>query len=113
MVSGWLEFQDPFGWQLQMAGCLLLIFCLPELCQAQSPPPETTCLGAHCFKLAFFIMAVVCLVGVFINLTLAARTRNLYQSLHKLHSSTTTFSDDDDDGYNCEDKCDSDPILPH
>jgi hypothetical protein len=71
---------------------------------------ETTCLGAHCFKLAFFIMAVVCLVGVFINLTLAARTRNLYQSLHKLHCSTTTFSDDDDD-YDHE--CDSDPILPH
>jgi hypothetical protein len=74
---------------------------------------ETTCLAAHCFKLAFFIMAVVCLVGVFINLTLAARTQNLYQSLHKLHSSTTTFSDDDDDDYDCEVKCDSDPILPH
>jgi hypothetical protein len=34
-VAGWLEFQDPFGWQLHMAGCLLVIFCLPELCQAQ------------------------------------------------------------------------------
>jgi hypothetical protein len=84
----------------------------------QKAAAETTCLGAHCFKLAFFIMAVVCLVGVFINLTLAARTQNLYQSLHKLHSSTTTFShddddDDDDDDYDCEDKCDSDPILPH
>ncbi len=87
--------------------------------QKAAAAAETTCLGAHCFKLAFFIMAVVCLVGVFINLTLAARTRNLYQSLHKLHSSTTTFSDDDDgdddddDDYNCEDKGDSDPILPH
>lgn len=82
--------------------------------QKAAAAAETTCLGAHCFKLAFFIMAVVCLVGVFINLTLAARTRNLYQSLHKLHSSTTTFSDDDDDDdCNCEDKCDSDPILPH
>ncbi len=81
--------------------------------KAAAAAAETTCLGAHCFKLAFFIMAVVCLVGVFINLTIAARTRKLYQSLHKLHSSTTTFSDDDDDDYDCEDKCESDPILPH
>ncbi len=63
------------------------------LLQQAATAAEGKCSGAHCFRLAFIIMAAVCAVGVFINLALAARTRSLYQSLHKRqssHSTTTT-----------------------
>ncbi|CAM6028475.1 unnamed protein product [Sphagnum balticum] len=69
------------------------------LLQQAATAAEGKCSGAHCFRLAFIIMAAVCAVGVFINLALAARTLSLYQSLHKRQSSnstttTTTFHHD-------------------
>ncbi|CAI5981199.1 unnamed protein product [Closterium sp. NIES-65] len=40
------------------------------------------CYGAHCFRLTFFIMAAVCLLGVCLNLILILRTRVVYASLY-------------------------------
>ncbi|CAI5517040.1 unnamed protein product [Closterium sp. Naga37s-1] len=40
------------------------------------------CYGAHCFRLTFFIMAAVCLLGVCLNLILIMRTRVVYASLY-------------------------------
>jgi hypothetical protein len=60
------------------------------LLQQAATAAEGKCSGAHCFRLAFIIMAAVCAVGVFINLALAARTRSLYKSLHKRQSSNST-----------------------
>ncbi|GJP39792.1 hypothetical protein CLOM_g24133 [Closterium sp. NIES-68] len=40
------------------------------------------CYGAHCFRLTFFIMAAVCVLGVCLNLILIMRTRVVYTSLY-------------------------------
>jgi MFS family permease len=61
-----------------------------RLLQQAATAAEGKCSGAHCFRLAFIIMAAVCAVGVFINLALAARTRSLYKSLHKHQNSNST-----------------------
>ncbi|KAL3691011.1 hypothetical protein R1sor_004662 [Riccia sorocarpa] len=40
------------------------------------------CEGAVCFKLTFFVMTVVCIVGVLLNLILIKRTYRVYQALY-------------------------------
>ncbi|GMH17870.1 hypothetical protein Nepgr_019711 [Nepenthes gracilis] len=37
------------------------------------------CYGAHCYRLCFFILACICLVGSSLDILLAARTNNLYR----------------------------------
>lgn len=39
-----------------------------------------TCMGAHCFRLIFFIMAAFSAIGVALNLWLLFRVRRLYRS---------------------------------
>ncbi|XP_072970023.1 protein NUCLEAR FUSION DEFECTIVE 4-like [Typha angustifolia] len=40
-----------------------------------------TCVGAHCYRLVFVIMALACLVGFGLDLLLAFRTRKLYRKI--------------------------------
>ena len=41
------------------------------------------CYGAHCFRLTFFIMMGVCLMGVILNIVLVYRTRRVYVMLYE------------------------------
>lgn len=40
---------------------------------------ESSCYGAHCFRLSFFIMAGVCMIGSLISIVLLLRTRIFYK----------------------------------
>ncbi|KAJ7522912.1 hypothetical protein O6H91_18G031100 [Diphasiastrum complanatum] len=49
-------------------------------------PQEQSCHGAHCFRLTFIIMAIVCLFGCGIATILTARTKGFYKEIfEKLH----------------------------
>lgn len=41
-----------------------------------------TCIGAHCYRLVFIVMAVACFVGFGLDVLLSVRTRNLYSKIH-------------------------------
>ncbi|KAL6976370.1 hypothetical protein U1Q18_025156 [Sarracenia purpurea var. burkii] len=43
------------------------------------PGQELTCMGAHCFRLSFVILAVVTFFGALVSLILVARTREFYR----------------------------------
>eukprot|EP00271_Cylindrocystis_brebissonii_P007471 TRINITY_DN21046_c0_g1_i1.p1 TRINITY_DN21046_c0_g1~~TRINITY_DN21046_c0_g1_i1.p1 ORF type:complete len:598 (-),score=127.18 TRINITY_DN21046_c0_g1_i1:1375-3168(-) len=53
---------------------------------AAGSPPAHKCLGAPCFRPTFLIMAAVCGVGVLALARLVARTRRMYQELHKVQT---------------------------
>ncbi|KAL6963722.1 hypothetical protein U1Q18_034727 [Sarracenia purpurea var. burkii] len=40
-----------------------------------------TCIGAHCYRLVFTVMAFVCVVGFGLDVVLAIRTKNLYAKI--------------------------------
>lgn len=42
-------------------------------------PRATSCTGAHCFRLTFFIMAAICLVGCSLSIVLFFRTKTFYK----------------------------------
>lgn len=73
----------------------------PFIGQGHQNLEMATCTGVQCFRLAFIIMAGVCLVGILINLLLVARSRKLYQSLSCGESLRETNSD-----------CEKPPQLP-
>ncbi|XP_077219847.1 protein NUCLEAR FUSION DEFECTIVE 4-like [Tasmannia lanceolata] len=41
-----------------------------------------TCVGAHCYRLVFVIMALVCIIGFGFDVLLAFRTKNLYKKIY-------------------------------
>ncbi|XP_074571251.1 protein NUCLEAR FUSION DEFECTIVE 4-like [Curcuma longa] len=41
-----------------------------------------TCVGAHCYRMVFVVMALVCLVGFGLDVLLAYRTKQLYGKIH-------------------------------
>ncbi|KAM0942382.1 putative MFS transporter superfamily [Dioscorea sansibarensis] len=41
-----------------------------------------TCVGAHCYRLVFVVMAIACVVGLSLDLVLAFRTKKLYRRIH-------------------------------
>lgn len=41
------------------------------------------CIGPHCFRLTFVIMACICVLGCSALLYLTSRTRNVYLDIHK------------------------------
>ncbi|OVA19634.1 Nodulin-like [Macleaya cordata] len=41
-----------------------------------------TCVGAHCYRLVFVIMALACVVGFGLDVLLAIRTKSLYSKIH-------------------------------
>lgn len=44
---------------------------------------SNNCVGAHCYRLVFLVMAGVCLLGFGLDVLLSFRTRNLYSNIHK------------------------------
>lgn len=49
-----------------------------------------TCVGAHCYRLVFVIMAFACLIGFGLDVLLAYRTRKVYLKIHHGKKSRTT-----------------------
>uniref|UniRef100_A0A7N0UXR0 Nodulin-like domain-containing protein n=1 Tax=Kalanchoe fedtschenkoi TaxID=63787 RepID=A0A7N0UXR0_KALFE len=47
----------------------------------QLPGGGNTCVGAHCFRLVFVVMAMACAVGFVLDLWLACRTKGLYATI--------------------------------
>ncbi|WRX09631.1 Nodulin-like - like 1 [Theobroma cacao] len=48
-----------------------------------------TCIGAHCYCLVFVIMAITCVLGLGLDMLLAARTRTVYAKIHESKKSIT------------------------
>lgn len=42
-----------------------------------------TCVGAHCYRLVFIIMAMVCVVGFGLDILLAIKTKNVYTKIFR------------------------------
>ncbi|PSS25991.1 Protein NUCLEAR FUSION DEFECTIVE like [Actinidia chinensis var. chinensis] len=41
-----------------------------------------TCIGAHCYRLVFVVMAVACIIGFGLDVWLAIRTKRLYSKIY-------------------------------
>lgn len=41
-----------------------------------------TCLGAHCYRLVFVVMAIACIIGFGLDLLLAFRTKSIYSKIY-------------------------------
>ncbi|XP_049374950.1 protein NUCLEAR FUSION DEFECTIVE 4-like [Solanum verrucosum] len=41
-----------------------------------------TCIGAHCYRLVFIVMAIACIVGFGLDVLLSIRTRSLYSKIY-------------------------------
>ncbi|XP_010246855.1 PREDICTED: protein NUCLEAR FUSION DEFECTIVE 4-like [Nelumbo nucifera] len=41
-----------------------------------------TCIGAHCYRLVFVVMALACVLGFVLDVFLAIRTRNVYSKIY-------------------------------
>ncbi|XP_021300876.1 protein NUCLEAR FUSION DEFECTIVE 4-like [Herrania umbratica] len=48
-----------------------------------------TCIGAHCYRLVFVIMAITCILGLGLDMLLAVRTRTVYAKIHESKKSIT------------------------
>ncbi|KAL5788833.1 hypothetical protein ACOSP7_005782 [Xanthoceras sorbifolium] len=65
------------------------------LYDAQATPTAgggNTCVGAHCYRLVFFIMALVCLVGFGLDILLAFKTKNIYDKIFRSRRSKKSLS---------------------
>lgn len=51
-----------------------------------------TCIGAHCYRLVFVVMAIVCIVGFGLDILLAIRTKALYSSIYASRKSKKTLA---------------------
>ncbi|XP_055807964.1 protein NUCLEAR FUSION DEFECTIVE 4-like [Solanum dulcamara] len=49
-----------------------------------------TCIGAHCYRLVFIVMAVACIVGFGLDVLLSIRTRSLYSKIYASRKSKKT-----------------------
>lgn len=47
-----------------------------------TPGGGNTCVGAHCFRLIFIVMAITSIVGVALDILLAFRTKDIYAKIH-------------------------------
>ncbi|KAL6846697.1 hypothetical protein ACP4OV_024145 [Aristida adscensionis] len=52
------------------------------------PGGGNTCVGAHCYRLVFVIMAVACVVGFGLDLLLCVRTKRVYAKIHESKKSS-------------------------
>ncbi|KAF9622770.1 hypothetical protein IFM89_034005 [Coptis chinensis] len=43
-----------------------------------------TCIGAHCYRLVFMIMALACIIGFGLDVFLSIRTKSLYSKIHAI-----------------------------
>ncbi|KAJ4965708.1 hypothetical protein NE237_017557 [Protea cynaroides] len=55
-----------------------------------TPSGATTCVGAHCYRMVFVIMAIACLVGFGLDVLLAIRTKNLYSKINGSKNTSTS-----------------------
>lgn len=51
-----------------------------------------TCVGAHCYRLVFIVMAVACAVGFGLDVLLSIRTRGLYSRIYASRRSKKTIA---------------------
>jgi hypothetical protein len=47
-----------------------------------TPGGGNTCVGAHCFRIVFIVMAFASIIGVGLDLLLAYRTKGIYAKIH-------------------------------
>ncbi|WVZ65707.1 hypothetical protein U9M48_015026 [Paspalum notatum var. saurae] len=47
------------------------------------PDGGNTCVGAHCYRLVFLIMALACVVGFGLDVLLCVRTKRVYAKIHE------------------------------
>ncbi|XP_078446086.1 protein NUCLEAR FUSION DEFECTIVE 4-like [Wolffia australiana] len=47
-----------------------------------------SCVGAHCYRLVFIVMAFACVLGFFLDVLLAFRTKKLYAKIHHARRSS-------------------------
>lgn len=47
-----------------------------------TPGGGNTCVGAHCFRIVFIVMAFASIIGVGLDLLLAFRTKEIYAKIH-------------------------------
>lgn len=48
----------------------------------KTPGGGNTCVGAHCYRLVFIIMAIACFIGFGFDLLLAFRTKKVYMKIY-------------------------------
>ncbi|XP_048234134.1 protein NUCLEAR FUSION DEFECTIVE 4-like [Ricinus communis] len=47
-----------------------------------TPGGGNTCVGAHCYRLVFIIMAIACVIGFGLDVVLSIRTKKVYSKIH-------------------------------
>lgn len=52
---------------------------------------SNTCIGAHCYRLVFVVMATACVVGFSLDVWLAVRTRSVYSTIYASKRSKKTL----------------------
>ncbi|XP_042509207.1 protein NUCLEAR FUSION DEFECTIVE 4-like [Macadamia integrifolia] len=57
------------------------LFGLKYYVATLTPSGATTCIGAHCYRLVFVIMAIACIVGFGLDVLLSIRTKNVYSKI--------------------------------
>jgi hypothetical protein len=55
-----------------------------------------TCVGAHCYRLVFTVMAIVCVVGFVLDVWLAIRTKALYSKIYTSRKSKKSMAASND-----------------
>lgn len=51
-----------------------------------------TCIGAHCYRLVFIVMAFACVVGFTLDVWLAIRTKGLYSRIYMSRKSKKSMA---------------------
>ncbi|KAL2537631.1 Major facilitator superfamily protein [Forsythia ovata] len=51
-----------------------------------------TCIGAHCYRIVFVVMAIACIIGVGLDILLAIRTKRIYSKIYASKKSKKTSS---------------------
>lgn len=72
------------------------------LYDAQATPTAgggNTCVGAHCYRLVFVIMAMACIVGFGLDILLAAKTKNIYTKIYRSRRSKKSSSSTESNGH--------------
>ncbi|KAL2512433.1 Major facilitator superfamily protein [Abeliophyllum distichum] len=51
-----------------------------------------TCIGAHCYRIVFVVMAIACIIGFGLDILLAIRTKRIYRKIYASKKSKKTSS---------------------
>ncbi|WZZ85590.1 hypothetical protein YC2023_114169 [Brassica napus] len=58
-----------------------------------TPGGGNTCVGAHCYRLIFLVMALASIIGVGLDILLAYRTKEIYAKIHASKKAKSSGSD--------------------